>query len=79
MTRSSAARLAAHESWARTPDRAARTSNARAGLLARFDREARDRLGPGATDTAVAAAAESARRAHYSRISRAGVAARRAP
>jgi len=78
VTRSSAARLAAHESWARTADRAARTSAARAGLLARFDREARERLGPGASETAVAAAAESARTAYYSRISRAGVAARRA-
>jgi hypothetical protein len=78
MTRSSAARMAAHESWARTPDRAARTSAARAGLLARFEREARQRLGPGASDAAVAAAAESARKAYYSRISSAGVAARRA-
>ena len=78
MSRSSAARLAAHESWARTPDRAARTSAARAGLLARFDREARDRLGPEAPETAVQAAAESARKAHYARISRAGVAARKA-
>ena len=78
MTRSSAARLAAHESWARTPDRAARTSAARAGLLARFEREARERLGPGASEAAVQAAAESARKAHYARISRAGVQARRA-
>ena len=75
--RSIIGRIGAHESWARTPDRAARTSAARAGLLARFEREARDRLGPGAPDTAVQAAAESARKAHYSRISRAGVAARR--
>lgn len=78
MTRSSAARMAAHESWARTPDRAARTSAARAGLLAKFEQEARDRLGPDASGEAVAAAAESARRAHYARISRAGVAARKA-
>jgi hypothetical protein len=78
MTRSSAARLAAHESWARTPDRAARTSAARAGLLAKFEAEARERLGPEAGEAAIAAAAESARKAHYARISRAGVAARKA-
>ena len=78
MTTSAAARLAAHESWAATPDRAARTAPARAGLLARFHREARERLGPAASEADVAAAAESARKAHYSRISRAGVAARKA-
>ena len=33
------ARLAAHESWAHTPDRTARTAPARAALMARFDRE----------------------------------------
>lgn len=77
MSPSSAARAAAHQSWANTPDRAARTAAGRAGLLARFEREARDRLGPAASDQAVAAAAESARKAHYARLSAAGVAARR--
>lgn len=71
------ARLAAHESWARTADRTARTQAARAGLGARFEREARERLGPAATDRQVADAAESARKAHYARMSAAGVAARR--
>lgn len=33
------ARLAANKSWARTPDRAKRTQNARSGFLARFERE----------------------------------------
>lgn len=32
--------IAAHESWARTSDRTARTASARAGLEARFLREA---------------------------------------
>ena len=32
-------RIAAHESWARTPDRAARTAPARAALMARFEHE----------------------------------------
>lgn len=77
MSRSAAARLAAHESWARTPDRTARALPGYNGLLEKFQREARDRLGPGASDAAVQAAAESARRAHYARMSAAGVAARR--
>lgn len=34
------ARIAAHESWAHTSDRAARTAPARAALLARFERQA---------------------------------------
>ena len=49
-SRSLQARIAAHESWARTADRAARTAPARAGLDARFQREARERLGPDATE-----------------------------
>ncbi len=76
MTRSSQARIAALEGWARTADRAARTSTARAGLEAKFHREARDRLGPGATERQVADAADAARKAHYSRMSAAGHAAR---
>jgi hypothetical protein len=77
VSRSAAARAAAHESWARTADRAARTSAARAGLMARFEREARERLGPQATPRQVADAAESARRAHYARLAAKSVAARR--
>lgn len=38
-TRRLAATVAAHESWARTSDRAARTAEARAALTARFERE----------------------------------------
>lgn len=72
------ARVAAHQSWANTPDRGARTSAARQGFLARLEREARERLGPDASDRAVADAAESALKAHYARLSAAGVAARRA-
>jgi len=47
--------------------------------LAKFEREARERLGPDATDRQVAEAAESARRAHYARMGAAGVTARRKP
>jgi hypothetical protein len=60
----------ANESWARLPGRT--------GLLARFEREARERLGPHASDLAVADAAESACKAHYARLSDVGVAARKA-
>jgi hypothetical protein len=67
--RSAAARIAVYESWARTPDRAARTSAARTGLLAKFEREARERLGPGASERAVAEAADAAKTAHYRRMS----------
>jgi hypothetical protein len=76
VTTPAAARMAAHQSWAYTADRTARTAAARAGLQARFEREARERLGPGASERQVAEAAESARRAHYARLSAAGVAAR---
>ena len=34
-----AARIAAHESWARTTDRAARTANGRTALMAKFEME----------------------------------------
>lgn len=77
MSRSSAARIAAHDSWAQTPDRSARTAPARQGLDARFTREARERLGPDASDAAVSAAAASARKAYFARLSAAAVAAKR--
>ncbi|HEY6279512.1 MAG TPA: hypothetical protein VIX86_24645 [Streptosporangiaceae bacterium] len=79
MTTPAQARIAAHESWARTADRTARTAAARAGLIARFEREARTRLGPAASARQVADAAESGRRAHYARMSAAGRAARTSP
>jgi len=50
----------------------------RSTMLARFTREAQERLGPDATDSQVASAVEAARKAFYSRLSAAGVAARRA-
>lgn len=37
--RASIARIGAHESWARTPDRSARTAPARAALMAKFEAE----------------------------------------
>jgi hypothetical protein len=78
MNRSAAARIAAHESWAATPDRSARAARGAAGLRDRFRREARERLGPDATAAQVDDAAESALRAHFTRLGAASAAARRA-
>ena len=78
MTSPPAARVVAHESRPRTPDRAGRTRPSRNNMLAKFTREARERLGPDATERQVARAAESARKAFYARLSAAGVAARKA-
>lgn len=66
----------AHRSWAVTRDRAARTAPARAGLHARFEREAREELGPQATEQQIADSAESRRRQFYIELSAAGRAAR---
>ena len=60
------ARLASHTSWARTSDPAARTANARKGLLERFERE----VDPGGVlePTERARRAEHLRLAHYTRL-----------
>ena len=76
MTPSQQARVAALEGWARTADRTARTEAMRTGLARKFEREARERLGPGASERQVADAADAARKAHYQRMSAAGHAAR---
>ena len=78
MTSPPAARVVAHDPRPRTPDRAGRTKPSRNNMLAKFTREARERLGPDATERQVARAAESARKAFYARLSAAGVAARKA-
>jgi hypothetical protein len=57
--RSLIARLAAHESWARTTDPSARTAPARRALLDRFERQV--------DPDAVLPAAERARRAGHAR------------
>ena len=71
MTTSADARIAVLTSWANTADRSARTLPARNGLDEKFLREARERLGPEATDEQVAAAAGAARRAHFIRLAQA--------
>lgn len=60
------ASIAAHESWARTPDRSARTANARAALMAKFETE----IDPtGSLPPAERARrAEHLRKAHFARL-----------
>jgi hypothetical protein len=78
VTRFAVARIPAGEPRAAAPRRADRIKPSRSTMLARFTREARERLGPDATESQVAAAAEAARKAFYTKLSAAGVAARRA-
>lgn len=74
-SRSLAARIAAHESWARTPDRAARTAAARQAFADRFEREVDpDGVLPPAERAKRAA---SARKAYYLRLAAASAKARR--
>lgn len=78
---SSRHKAAAHERWSRVPDRAAQTSKARASSpahvewhLARLDPE----KFADATDEQKLAAAESARKAYFARLTIKAVEARRA-
>ena len=60
------AQIAAHTSWANTEDRKARTSAGTAALLSKFEREVDpDGILPAAER---ARRAESARKAHFSRL-----------
>jgi hypothetical protein len=74
--RTTRARIAAHTSWAKTPDRSRRTAPAREAALARFEREV-DPHGR-MTPQQRAAAAASARTAYFQRLALASHAARRA-
>jgi hypothetical protein len=75
LQRSLVARIAAHTSWANTPDRTARTAPARRALLARFEAQ----VDPdGVLDPVERAKrAESARKAYFARLALASVKARR--
>lgn len=73
--RTLAAQIAAHESWAHTPDRSARTSKARAALMAKFEAEA-DPRGILAPDER-ARRAEHLRKAHFRRLALKSVQSRR--
>ncbi|MEU1205491.1 hypothetical protein [Nocardia sp. NPDC005825] len=69
------ARIAAHASWAKTEDRAARTAKARRALMDKFER-AVDPDGLLSPEER-AFRAEHARKAHYLRLSRKSAQARR--
>ncbi len=64
------ARLAAHERWARVPDRQAATAAARAAAADRFIVEAR-RLHPGLSEDEILKRAANLRSAHAIRAARA--------
>ena len=68
-------RIGAHESWARTEDRTARTANARRAFLDRFEREVDPdgKLPPAER----AQRAEHAKQAYFSRLALASAKARR--
>jgi hypothetical protein len=69
------AQIAAHESWARTTDRTARTANARKAMLDRFERQ----VDPDGilTPAERAKRAEHARKAHFKRLALKSARARR--
>lgn len=73
--RSLAASVAAHESWAATPDRSARTAPARRALMEKFERE----VDPDGTlpPEERAKRAESLRKAYFRRLALKSAKARR--
>ncbi|MBU8549754.1 hypothetical protein IMX12_13140 [Streptomyces sp. Babs14] len=75
--RSMQLRVAAHMSWAKTPDRSARTRAARRqSHHTRFVEKARE-LHPNGTEAQIAAAAEALKKAHYQELARRSAQARR--
>lgn len=72
--RALAGSIGAHESWARTEDRSARTANGRRAFLERFEREVDPdgKLDP----TERALRAEHLRKAHFQRLALASAKAR---
>jgi hypothetical protein len=73
--RSLRAQIAAHESWAHTDDRSARTANARRAMLDKFERQV-DPEGV-LTPAERAVRAEHARKAHFKRLALKSAQARR--
>lgn len=71
-----AGRIGAHESWARTPDRSARTRNARQAFLARFENQVDPEGILPPAERAVRA--EHARKAHFQRMALKSAARRKA-
>jgi hypothetical protein len=66
---------AAHLSWAATADRAARAQKGQRGLLASFERQARE-MHPEASDDVIAECADSLRKAHFADLNARSQAAR---
>jgi hypothetical protein len=62
------ASIAAHESWARTPDRSARTAPARDARWKKYLEKARALAPPGADQTDIARRAEHLRQADLKRM-----------
>jgi hypothetical protein len=73
--RSLRAQIAAHESWAHTPDRPARTANARKAMLDKFERQVDPEGILPPAERAVRA--EHARKAHFKRLALKSAQARR--
>jgi cellobiose-specific phosphotransferase system component IIA len=69
-------RLAAHKSWANTADRSARTEAARRASESRFVVQARE-LHPHGTAQQIEDAAQSLRKAHFTRLALLSAQARR--
>lgn len=64
-------RLGAYAKWSRTPDRSTATAPARAGLMAKFERDVRaecEANGLLVSDVRIAELVESRRREHMARI-----------
>ncbi|MEU3447195.1 hypothetical protein AB0H29_08190 [Streptomyces thermolilacinus] len=75
--RSMQLRIAAHKSWAATPDRKSRTAAARrASHHTRFYEKARE-LHPDASEAEIAKVAESLKKAHYQELALRSAQARR--
>ena len=73
--RSLRAQIAAHESWAHTDDRSARTANARKAMLDKFERQVDPEGILPPAERAVRA--EHARKAHFKRLALKSAQARR--
>lgn len=71
------ASIAGNTRWANEPNRTAATAKMRAGFVDKLRREAREKLGPGATDEQVTAAADNALKAHYAKMRLNSLTARR--
>lgn len=84
--RSLRGQIAAHESWARTPDRTARTAPARRALLSKFEQEVLAEAvesgelangGASLPDAELARRAENKRKAYFQRLALKSAQARR--